>query len=134
MAMTTATSGIYIGQNRPLASRLANGGAAVRAGVGQVHCSVRVSVVGIDMIDVSIVVNVYVLMMRSVGSLVSVVGTSSVLVEVLIEVLVEVFVEVFVEVLVEVLVEIFVTVALAFVTVSVTFILSLERLDTRLTH
>jgi len=117
--MTTATSGIYIGQNRPLVSRLVGGGAAVRAGVGQVHCSVWVSVVGIDMIDVSIVVNVYVLvwellsMVHFAGSLVSVVGTSSVLVEVF-------------------------AVALGFVTVSVTvvfhFILSLERLDTRPTH
>jgi len=56
---------------------------------------VRVNVVGIDMIDVSIVVNVYVLvwellsMMHFVGSLVSVIGTSSVLVQVLVEVLVD---------------------------------------------
>jgi len=108
VAMTTATSGIYIGQNRPLVSRLADGGAAVRAGVGQVHCSVRVSVVGID-IDISIVVWELLSMVHIVGS---VVGTSSVLV-------VEVF-------------------ALGFATVSVIavfhFVLSLARLDTRLTH
>jgi len=84
MAMTTASGGIYIGQgrlvNRSPVSRLVHGGTAVRAGVGQVGCSVRVIVVGIDMIDVSIVVNVYVL----VWELVNVVGTSLVSVKVIV--------------------------------------------------